>query len=205
MGDKFGKWSPGNAYGPVLSPTDLYLLKADLEIHPILAGKHPKFHLVFSLLTGNAGGFNAEARDRDLAFTAKEEPATWPRVQQLIIITEHSPWCTIVTNEKGVTNHDILQAIWKDYAEHMVTDPEFTSVPARIQEAIKRAAQNNQAAQNGGQHWGYYSPAIQPNRVRRVDWVRERIYFEALRKNDAYVKTRLGFAAPNIFVLDLCA
>jgi hypothetical protein len=63
---------------------------------------------------GQTGGFNPDARDRDLPFTAKEEPATLPRVQQLIIITEISPWCTIVKNERGVTMNDVCTAVWKE-------------------------------------------------------------------------------------------
>lgn len=47
-------------------------------------------------------------------FTAKEEPAVLPRVEQLYIISEHSPWCTTVRNEKGVTMADVCQEIWKE-------------------------------------------------------------------------------------------
>jgi hypothetical protein len=62
------------------------------------------------------GGFNADARDRELAFTGKDEPATFPRVSQLYILTRHSPWVTEVKNERGVTSSDILTTLWKEYA-----------------------------------------------------------------------------------------
>lgn len=38
--------------GPVLSQTDLYLLKTDLEINPIFAQKFGGYHLVLDLTTG---------------------------------------------------------------------------------------------------------------------------------------------------------
>jgi len=38
--------------GPVLTQTDLYLLKPELEIHPILQQKYAKFHLLFNISTG---------------------------------------------------------------------------------------------------------------------------------------------------------
>ncbi|KAJ7253313.1 hypothetical protein B0H12DRAFT_1116564 [Mycena haematopus] len=202
MADQVGKWAAGPAYGPVLSQTDLYLLNTELELNPVLANTHATFHLVFNLITGQTGGFNPDARDRDLQFTAKDEPATLPRVQQLIIITEISPWCTIVKNEAGVTMNDVCTAVWKDY-EAYVTDPEFGALPPRLQEQVKRmAAHNSQASQ-----WaGYYgTPAAVPNRYKRVDWLRERVFFEGLRKSDGYAKSRLGFKAPNIFVMDLVA
>ncbi|KAJ7885363.1 hypothetical protein B0H13DRAFT_2650660 [Mycena leptocephala] len=204
MADSVGKWAAGAFYGPVLSQTDLYLLNTELELHPIMANTHGNFHLVFSLITGQTGGFNPDARDRDLQFTAKDEPATLPRVQQLIIITEISPWCTIVKNERGVTMNDVCTAVWKDYTDNFVTDPEFGALPPRLQEQVKRMAAHNSNQQ--GQWAGYYAtPPVAPNRYRRVDWLRERTFFEGLRKSDAYAISRLGFKAPNIFVMDLVA
>ena len=71
----------------------------------------PRVHFFF---LGQTGGFNNEARDRDMPFTAKDEPATLPRVTDIIIITELSPWCTIVHNDRGVTTGDICGTIWKE-------------------------------------------------------------------------------------------
>ncbi|TFK34909.1 hypothetical protein BDQ12DRAFT_689033 [Crucibulum laeve] len=208
MTDYIPKWTAGAAYGPVLSQTDLYLLQTDLEINPILTNSH-SFHLVFDLISGQTGGFNNDARDRDLPFTAKDEPATLPRVSQLIIITPLSPWCTIVKNENGVTMGDVCQSVWKDYTDHNVTEPEFAALPPRVQEQIKRAAIHNMQNQNQGHAQGawaaYYTPAVAPNRYRRVDWLRERTYFECLRKNDTYAVQRLGFKAPNIFIMELAS
>lgn len=38
--------------GPVLSQTDLYLLKPTLQINPILTKSNPAFNLIFDLATG---------------------------------------------------------------------------------------------------------------------------------------------------------
>lgn len=38
-----------------------------------------------------------------------------PRVDQLYIISEFSPWCTTVKNEKGVTLTDVCSAVWQEY------------------------------------------------------------------------------------------
>ena len=69
---------------------------------------------IYILLQGQTGGFNNDARDRDLPFVQKDEPATLPRVSELILITEISPWCTIVKNERGVTMSDLCTALWKE-------------------------------------------------------------------------------------------
>ncbi|KAJ3994681.1 hypothetical protein F5050DRAFT_1772406 [Lentinula boryana] len=157
-------WAAGSAYGPVLSQTDLYLLKTDLQLNPILAGADGGFHLLFNLATGQTGGFNPDSRDRDLAFTAKDEPATLPRVTQLIIITEISPWCTIVKNERGVKLVDVCTQIWKDYSDHYATDAEFASLPLRLQDQVKRTATMRVA---GGNWQPYHTPAAPPVRFKR--------------------------------------
>ncbi|KAA1477677.1 hypothetical protein DENSPDRAFT_844860 [Dentipellis sp. KUC8613] len=200
------KWAAGNSYGPVLSQTDLYLLNTDLELNPILTRSNPSFSLVFDLSNGSTGGFNEQYADRDLPFAQRDEPATLPRVQEIIIITEHSPWCTIVKNDHGVTLHDICDRVWKEYTENLITEAELGACPPRVQETIKRAAQIN--AQNAAAGWGqqFYSPAPPtPNRYRRIDWLRDRHFFDSVIKDDGYAVSRLGFRAPNIFVMKLAA
>lgn len=78
---------------------------------------------VLFVLPGSTGGFNNEARDRDIPFTAKDEPATLPRVTDLIIITELSPWCTIVHNDRGVTTGDVCGTIWKESVSRVLLWP----------------------------------------------------------------------------------
>ncbi|EPS98403.1 hypothetical protein FOMPIDRAFT_1024686 [Fomitopsis schrenkii] len=198
------KWAPGNSFGPVLTQTDLYLLEnVSLELHPILAGEQGSFQLSFNLSTGQTGGFNFESRDRDLPFTAKDEPATLPRVDTLIIVTEISPWCTLVKNPNGVTLNDVCTTLWREYSETMVTDEELGKLHVRNQEAIKRYAATGGAAGSG---WSaYYSaqPTPAPQRLRRADWLREFVYFKDMSRKDHYAKQRLGYSASNIFVLSL--
>ncbi|KAI0344989.1 hypothetical protein BDW22DRAFT_1325595 [Trametopsis cervina] len=202
MTDTIGKWAAGASYGPVLSQTDLYLLNIELELNPVLAGTSSAFQLQFNLSTGQMNGFNAEARDHDLPFLPKDEPATLPRVSEVLVITEISPWCSIIKNPQGVTVGDITQALWKEYTENYVTDKEFETLTPRVQEHIKRLAASN-AATASGMYAGYFSPATMPSRFRRADWLRDKLFFDRMTRKDPYVKSRLGFTAPNIFVMAL--
>lgn len=197
------KWTAGFSYGPVLSTTELYLLQTELQLNPILTNSNPGFHLIFHLQTGSTSGFNPEARDRDIPFTAKDEPATLPRVQELIVICETSPWCTIVKNDRGVTLQDVCTTIWKEYTDNYVTDAEFAALPPRLQDALRRTATNNQ---NNSAGWNmYYTPAQVPNRYKRIDWLRDKVYFDGLLRNDHYAISRLGYKAPNIFVMQVAS
>jgi len=197
-----GKWAPGASYGPVLSQTDLYLLNTELEINPILEGKGPN-QLQFHLVTGFATSIQRPA-DGDGSIMGKDEPATLPRVSRLVVISRLSPWCTIITRESGVTIADVCSTIFKDYTEHDITEIEFNQLNPRSQDQLRRSATTNlQASQPQTQPWGYYTPAAQPERLRRVDWLRERVYFEGLSRDDNYARQRLGYRASNVFIMDL--
>jgi len=197
-----GKWTPGASYGPVLTQTDLYLLNTELEINPILEGKGPN-QLQFHLVTGFATSISRPA-DADGSIMGKDEPATLPRVSRLVVISRLSPWCTIVSRDTGVTIADVCSTIYKDYTEHDITEAEFGKLNPRSQDQLRRsAAANLQASQPQTQPWGYYTPAAQPERLRRVDWLRERVYFEGLSRDDSYARQRLGYRAPNVFIMDL--
>ncbi|KAF8968272.1 hypothetical protein BDZ97DRAFT_1799645 [Flammula alnicola] len=202
--DRFvSKWAPGTSYGPILSQTDLYLLGTELELNPILKGEVQNFPLQFHLVTG----FSTNTQPNgDNSVVGKDEPATLPRVSQVIVISRFSPWCTIIKRDTGVTIGDLCSAIYKDYIEHDITDVEFGSLNARGQEQLKRtAAVNfNHLQQPSGTWGGYYTPQQPgPDRLRRLDWLRERVYFEGVSRDDNYARSRLGFRAPNIFIMEL--
>lgn len=132
-----------------------------------------------------------------------------------------------------------IHLCFPSYTEHYVTEGEFQALPPRLQEQVKRTAAHN--SQSG---WNmYYSPAVTPNRYRRVgefqqffsdtitrkelfsdrqsftiftrlmspshryfgptDWLSERTYFEGLVRRDSYAVGRLGYKAPNIFIMQL--
>jgi len=208
------KWAVGTAYGPVLSSTELYLLQAAegckaLELNPILTHSLKSFHLVFNLANGATGGYDNADSDKDLAFTVADEPATIPRVSELYVIAKSSPWVTTVTAsqpKRGVTLGDIVSATWATYGDNILTDSEWSSLGVREQERVRRASINNQMNSQAPQQWngGYpYSPPTVKN-FRRADWLRDKIFFDGLEQDDDYSLKRLGFKAPNVFVMSFC-
>ena len=113
---------------------------------------------------------------------------------------------------------------WCSYTDHYVTDAEFGALPPRLQEQVKRTAMHNLSQAAGWPQQMYYTPAAPPNRYKRVgafgffsshlhtefhrvcyatDWLRERIFFEGLKLNGSYTTQRLGFKAPNVFIMSL--
>jgi len=102
------------------------------------------------------------------------------------------------------------------YTNSYVTDAEMASLSTRGQEQVKRAAQAHQ-----GPAYTYGAAPVGPVRCRRVgesityihvrvvrlndyvDWLKDRIFLEGMKRDDHYVQTRLGFQAANIFVMSL--
>jgi len=210
----FSKWAVGSSYGPVLSSTELYLLQAaegckGLELNPILTHSLKSFHLVFNFANGVTGGYNNSDPDKDLAFTQGDEPATIPRVNELYIIAKSSPWVTTVTAsqpKRGITLGDVINCVWSTYGENTITEAEWTSLGVREQERVKRASIHNQMNANPNMPYGYpFSPATEAKNFRRSDWLRDKIFFDGLEIDDEYAAKRLGFKAPNIFVMAFCS
>ncbi|KIY48223.1 hypothetical protein FISHEDRAFT_43787 [Fistulina hepatica ATCC 64428] len=201
--DQVGRWNPGTSYGPVLTQTELYLLRPELEVNPLLKGTSKNFHFVFNIATGQKGGFNTTSgpdRERDVPFTQGAEPATLPRVQQLYLINELSPWCTTVRNETGVTIEDVCNALFREYGDNFITEAELNSVGARLKHVIQRQAMSRMNV--GGWGSGGFSPAVPVNQIRRVDWLRDHLFLDGVKHNSTYIKGRLGFDAPNIFIME---
>jgi len=210
------KWAVGSAYGPVLSSTELYLLQAaegckGLELNPILTHSLKSFHLVFNLASGVTGGYNNSDPDKDLAFSQGDEPATIPRVSELYIVAKNSPWVTTVTvsqPKRGITLGDLINSVWSTYGESAITEAEWSSLGIREQERVKRASINNQMNANPSMPWnGYsFSPAgMEAKNFRRSDWLRDKIFFDGLEVDDDYAVKRLGFKAPNVFIMSFCS
>ncbi|TFK25751.1 hypothetical protein FA15DRAFT_668089 [Coprinopsis marcescibilis] len=201
--DSVGRWAKGDYYGPALTQTDLYLLDIPLELHPVFRRADPKFILHFDLTNGQTIGYDPSDPSVTLTMTQKDHPATLPRVCQVIIITKNSPWCTIVTNDSGVTVQDICIKLWQEYSQNTVTDAELGSLSPLLQDRIRRMA-NSRAQWTQG-----YQPYSQPHQnmqLKRYDWLMDRVTFECLTKDataDNYIKQRLGFTAPNIFLMEL--
>lgn len=186
-----GKWVIGEDYGPVLSRTDLYLLQQELELHPVLRGEDPNFQ--FNVATGEAKYVNQQHEE---PFDKKDEPATIPRSTELIIITTSSPWCITVFNESGVTLENVLGCIFEEHMKRL-TDAELARIPPHVQTQIRRTASLYRPP--GAGPWGQQAEGP----LKRSDYLRNVIYFERLMKEDTYARNRLGFTAPNVFVMRL--
>jgi hypothetical protein len=109
-------------------------------------------------------------------------------------MTKATPWITTIKNDKGVTLADVCTILWKEcviflisfsyfhsplkikskifddsYSENSVTELEFSSLPGRYQDLVRRQAGLNQHAMVG-----VASPRAAARAVMRSDWFREK-------------------------------
>jgi len=68
------------------------------------------------LTRGPLGECAAMGEDRTMIelHGLRKEPATHPRVQQLYLIMDRSPWFTLCENDEGVTVGDIVNAVARE-------------------------------------------------------------------------------------------
>jgi len=204
------KFASGPNYGPVLTTTDLYLLGCELALHPILTHSFGGFHLILNLASGHAGGYNPANKDQDLELAHGNEPATIPRVQELHIVCRLAPWHTHIRNPAGVTVGDVCAALGKQYSESYITDAELDTLPSRTRDQVRRAAQNAQQIYGAPGGWGggmyYASPSPGGSngaRLPRSAWLRDRIFFDGLEKDDDFSVKQIGFKASNVFCMQV--
>jgi hypothetical protein len=75
--------------------------------------------LILFYLTGITTTGQNRGPDGEPVIPGKDEPATLPRVKQLIIISKYSPWCTIVHNDEGVTIGNVCSTVYKQSVEFL--------------------------------------------------------------------------------------
>ncbi|EJD49056.1 hypothetical protein AURDEDRAFT_112768 [Auricularia subglabra TFB-10046 SS5] len=208
MADDLGIWAAGDGYVPVLPQLQLYQLRAQLRVHPILERKRGDFHLSFNLRTGEAGGFNNARQPLELG-ALREAPATHPRVQQLYLVTDKSPWYVPVHNAAGITVGDIINAIAKEYRRY-ITEWEWSQLSVYNQERVRRAAIVEEQRDIDPYYTRGAPPPAPPEGAiiptegrayKRSLWLREYHYLELLTHDDKLVEQRFGFKSPDTLVM----
>jgi hypothetical protein len=118
-----------------------------------------------------------------------------------------------------------LLTLWCRYGDHNMTEAEWNSLPVREQERVRRANMTNQMNANPTAGWNqaYFSPpAMNSKNFRRADWLKDKMsvhnwqllrllthfitsFFDGLEQDDDYSAKRLGFKAPNVFIMSFCS
>ncbi|KAG8871153.1 hypothetical protein FRB97_008961 [Tulasnella sp. 331] len=107
-----------------------------------------------------------------------DEPATLPKLNRITIISPMIEGELAIENSKGVTCGDVFHALYA-YAQTQLPPPQLSQ-----------------------RHMPFATWQPPPPQKRVDEWV-EQTCFKGLRKDENYVKSRLGWADPACFVVEL--
>jgi len=191
-------WSPGTDHGPVLEPVELFALgeNVKVKINACLTGEDKKKHdFVYDVAEGRI-----VSQEETIAVQKYwDEPATLPRLTQVVIYTKAAPWVTLVRasmHDRGVTVGDCCDAMKQCYAK-AITQDEWEALPPRVVASVQRSL-------TGSMQYGYgvtHGPNGVVN-IKRFNWLMQRTVCSFMTVDDKYAEKRFGYRAPNLFLME---
>ncbi|EJU05864.1 hypothetical protein DACRYDRAFT_20211 [Dacryopinax primogenitus] len=191
-------WSPGTDHGPILEPVELFALGENVKVrlNPCLTGEDKKKHdFVYDVSDGRA-----MSQEETIAVQKYyDEPATLPRLFQVVIYTRLAPWVTIVrasAHDRGVTVGDCCESLRACYAK-AITQDEWDALPPRVAASVQRSL-------SGSMQYGYGVTHASNGslNVKRFNWLMQRTVCSFMTVDGKYAEKRFGYSAPNVFLMD---
>lgn len=181
---------PNYLDGPVLTPMIVSIVEAKLRMNPILLPpSHPdsKAHLTWNLLCPTSDIHYSTDPVHKSWSTGRHSPATFPRTNQLIIITTVNTWQWYIPvnahNPKvGVTCTEIVDAVEKSM-RRMTVKKDWNAIPTR--ELQNEVAQSYKRNRGRGEGLSFKVPGGNlGDGMVRMDFLRDYIYWGGLEVID---------------------
>ncbi|KAF7323293.1 alpha-1,2-Mannosidase [Mycena chlorophos] len=191
-GDRVGEFFEGPHYGPVLEPFLIRAVHAHVRLNPLLApadvtsttAPYLKWNMLFAS--------NQCTRSDDPPHISwskgRGEPATFPRVTFLRLVSHTVPWSINVpqrNRDVGVTCGDVIDAI-STSMYGLASEEEFRLLPPTQKTHVSEAYRHNRSRANGVPGGGL-SPGM-----LRLDWLGQDTMFGGVRENEQLGKQRCG-------------
>ncbi|KAF8898204.1 hypothetical protein CPB84DRAFT_1151043 [Gymnopilus junonius] len=191
----------GPHYGPVLEPFIAHIVKADIQVNPLIAclpedggdQVHLKWNMIFPTSTIQ--------RSDDKAYISwsrgRDDPATYPRITAMRIVSETFPWMIEVNaqnKELGITCGEVIDTIGRELVKFS-NKADFACLPIKEQRDVS-AAYNHNRSRHPGVPGGMLGQGM-----KRLDFLRRNTMYSGLEGNNKAVKRLTGEALPCAFVL----
>ncbi|KAJ7067678.1 hypothetical protein B0H15DRAFT_794175 [Mycena belliarum] len=202
--DQVDSFQAGPHYGPVLDPLQVGILRVALQLNPlvhppIVTGAQPQLNWNM-LFPSNTCSCSEDPR-LDLAhmslWTGHHEPATFPPVSRIHLVSEMFPWLITVSAgdpNLGVTLGDLIDCIAHDMHQY-VEQADFDALPEIRKQELRHTRRHNRSDADGVPGGSLGSPML------RLDWLGTHAMFGGVRENDALVYNRCGTVLPCSFEL----
>ncbi|KAJ7042047.1 hypothetical protein C8F04DRAFT_946570 [Mycena alexandri] len=203
VGDRVGQFEAGPHYGPVLEPFLIRAVRAHVRLNPLLhpvpdnaASTPPPFLKWNMLFPSNQCQRSDEAVHMSWS-NGRQEPATFPRVTYLRLVSETFPWSIDIiarNRDIGVTCGELVDYLSRDMYR-LTSQAQYEDLPNARKRIVGQAYRHNRSRANGVPG-GQLNPGM-----LRLDWLGQDTMFGGVRENDRVVRRLCGDVLPCTFEL----
>ncbi|KAJ7765800.1 hypothetical protein B0H16DRAFT_402625 [Mycena metata] len=202
VGDRVGQFQAGPHYGPVLEPFLIRAVRAQTRLNPLLNpvsdnGATPPPFLKWNMLFPSNQCQRSDEAVHLSWSNGRQEPATFPRVTQIRLVSEAFPWSIdIVARNRdiGVTCGELVDYLSRDMYR-LTSQAEYEGLPSARKRIVAEAYRHNRSRANGVPG-GQLNPGM-----LRLDWLGQDTMFGGVRENDRLVRRLCGDSLPCTFEL----
>ncbi|KAG6856731.1 hypothetical protein H0H87_001331 [Tephrocybe sp. NHM501043] len=198
--DRVDPFTAGPSYGPVLDPFQIALLGVQARINPLLGlpiDDPNRPYLKWNMLFRS----NDCSRSTDEAHISwsvgRDEPATFPRVTVMKIVSETFPWSIEVKagNETlGVTCGDVIETLAESFYQ-LTSEADYEALTPKRKNEVGAVYLKNRSREVG-----VPGGALKQG-LRRLDFLGSNNIFGGIRSDDLKAHKILGSAPPCTYVL----
>ncbi|KJA21117.1 hypothetical protein HYPSUDRAFT_141300 [Hypholoma sublateritium FD-334 SS-4] len=199
--DRMDPFAAGDHYGPVLEPILVKIVDASVKVNPLISpltdDGPERPYLKWDMLFETSTAVRSDEPPTLSWSNGRNQPATFPRLTSLRIISTMTPWMIVVKAkdlDRGVTCGEVIQAIWSDMSR-LSTKQDFECLSPRDKAELGNAYKRNRSA-NPGVPGGSLGQGM-----RRLDFLRSCSMFGGIEANPNVVKRTCGAELPCVFVL----
>jgi hypothetical protein len=175
----------------VLDPFILAVVKAEISVNPLLQtqpessdGDFLKWNMLWP---SSYCSRSCDPPHRSWS-KGRSEPATFPRLTSLRIVSQSFPWMIIIKaadGDAGVTCGDVIDGV-DDFLHGMVKKEEFEGAGRQRKKDMTSAYHINRSTAHGvpGGRLG--------EGIRRLDWLVKDTIYGGINRNDGFVRAEYG-------------
>ncbi|KAF8061720.1 hypothetical protein FPV67DRAFT_293802 [Lyophyllum atratum] len=201
VGDRVDPFMAGANYGPVLDPFLVRVVGAQPKLNPLLeplpdtGADRP--HLKWTMLF-ESNDCQRSTDPSHISWSAgRDEPATYPRVSYLNIVSETFPWMIEVLAHDtniGVTCGEVIDTLAFDF-QKLASKADFEALPQHKKVVVGEAYRLNRSR----------APGVPGGRlkegIRRLDYFGRDTVFGGIYQDERVVHRIIGAVPPCTFVL----
>ncbi|KAJ7778760.1 hypothetical protein DFH07DRAFT_1056151 [Mycena maculata] len=201
VGDRVGQFEAGPHYGPVLEPFLIRAVRAHVRLNPLVqplpdtGGPQP--YLKWNMLFPSNQCQRSDDAPHLSWSKGRQEPATFPRVTYLRLVSETFPWTINISarnRDIGVTCGELIDYLSRDMYQ-LTGQSEYEALSSARKRVVGEAYRHNRSRAHGVPG-GQLNPGM-----LRLDWLGQDTMFGGVRENDRLVKRVCGDVLPCTFEL----